>query len=136
MVANNDKRKKKSKYFVTYVSKILKNISPTNGITNDAKQQLNGLLCYFATRLSNLSTDLTLSSNKRTISIKEVSAAAKLCFNGDLLEKALEHANKAVKTYTENKKNPSKDQKSLIINYKSNYKKILNRKNKIQNLNP
>ena len=40
------RKKKKTRYFESYIYKILKKISNTNGITSNAKQQLNSVICF------------------------------------------------------------------------------------------
>ena len=49
---SNDKvsvnKKKKTRLFETYISKVLKQITDKNGITSNCKQQLNSALCIIA----------------------------------------------------------------------------------------
>ena len=65
-------KKKKSRFFEIYIPKILKNISDTNGITNNAKQQFNSVLCFLTKIISSKAYELTILANKKTISEKEV----------------------------------------------------------------
>ena len=65
-------KKKKIRYFETYISKILKTITDDNGITVNAKQQLNSAICLVAKYLGDKSRDLVVISKKKTMSIKQI----------------------------------------------------------------
>jgi len=41
-------KKKKTRYFETYISKVLKQVSEKNGITSNSKKQLNRMVCIVA----------------------------------------------------------------------------------------
>ena len=58
---NKNCKKKKSHMFEIYISKVLKQISTTNGITNNAKQQLNSAICHILKYIS--SVDVQQSVN-------------------------------------------------------------------------
>jgi len=77
-------KKKRSRFFETYISKVLKHVAPSNGITANSKQQLNSAVCIIARRLSNIATHLTQISKKKTLSEKEVANATKIILPGEL----------------------------------------------------
>ena len=65
-------KKKKTRFFETYIAKVLKQVSETNGITSNAKQQLNSILCIISKIISTSVTNLTEIAKKKTLSEKEV----------------------------------------------------------------
>ena len=94
------KNKKRFRYFDTYISKLLKFQSSDNGITNDARQQMNSVLIMLSEIMSNLALELTNMSGKKTLSHKEVHNATKILLNGDLARHALTEGEKAVESFT------------------------------------
>ena len=88
-------KKKKSHMFETYISKVLKQISSSNGITNNAKQQLNSVLCFISKHISLLTYKLTSAGKRKTISLKEVENALNIVLSGKLLENALKEGHKS-----------------------------------------
>ena len=57
--------KKRNHFFEIYISKVLKQISPQNGITLNAKQQLNSFLCILLKEISSMVSELTKISKKK-----------------------------------------------------------------------
>lgn len=88
-------KKKKSHMFETYISKVLKQISQTNGITNNAKQQLNSVLCFISKHISLLTYKLNSAGRRKTISLKEIENALNIVLSGKLLENALKEGHKS-----------------------------------------
>ncbi len=95
-------KRKKFRYFDSYISKVLKEVSAESGITNNAKQQLNSVLIMFSKTIANNSLDLTELSGKKTLSEKEVACAVQILLTGDLERHAIEQGDKAVKSYNTN----------------------------------
>ncbi len=95
-------KKKKFRYFDSYISKVLKEVSAESGITNNAKQQLNSVLIMFSKTIANNSLELTELSGKKTLSEKEVSCAVQILLSGDLKAHAIEQGENAIKKYLEN----------------------------------
>ena len=89
-------KKKKSRFFETYISKVLKQVSGNNGITSNSKQQLNSALCIITKTISNMVVRLTEIARKKTISDKEVSNAVRILFSGDLAENSIREGTKSV----------------------------------------
>lgn len=83
-------KKKKNRFFETYIIKCLKNCSSENGITANAKQQLNSVLCSLAREFSDKAIQLTILSKKKTLSEKEVQNAIKSSITNILYSNFLE----------------------------------------------
>ena len=66
-------KRKKTRFFETYISKVLKGLS-TNGITSNARQQLNSALCIITRKIASMSIHLTRMAKKKTLSEKEEQA--------------------------------------------------------------
>lgn len=94
---------KKARFYESYVSRLLKNVRENNGVTGNARQQTNSVLCYLTEIIANKAKQLTLISNRRTISCCEVSNAVLLCFPGNLGSDAKEAMRLAVETYDTSK---------------------------------
>lgn len=93
-------KKKKTRFFETYITKLLKQISETNGITSNAKQQLNSALCSIAKLISSTVIYLTEIARKKTISDKEVKNALRIVLNGELSKNAVLQGQKAVDKFS------------------------------------
>jgi hypothetical protein len=93
-------KKKKNRYFETYISKVLKSITEDNGITINAKQQLNSALCLISKYLALKSRELVFISKKKTMSIKQISNAVKLTLSETFSESVIRHAERAVNQFT------------------------------------
>lgn len=112
----NIAKKKKSRFFETYISKVLKQVSDKNGITSNSKQQLNSALCIVARTISLMTTRLTEIAKKKTMSDKEVSNAIRVLFSGDLAENSIREGVKSVDKFSaESSKGSSRQGKAGII---------------------
>lgn len=78
------KNKRKTRYFDMYIVKLLKIISPFHSLTNNAKKQLNSVMCILATIIHERCIKILLTSQKKTISVREISCAVKLTFTENL----------------------------------------------------
>ena len=74
-------KKKRPRFFELYIGKVLKNISDTNGIANNPKQQLNSILTHIANIISDKTEYLTRIAQKKTISVKEISKRNQTMFS-------------------------------------------------------
>ena len=108
----NLSKKKKFRYYDSYISKVLKEVSKESGITNNAKQQLNSILITFARKIAENALELTEISGKRTLSDKEVSSAVQILFGGELKSHALTEGEKAVQTFVDNDKEKGSSRQS------------------------
>ena len=77
-------KKKRTRFYEIYLTKLLKQISGENGITSNSKQQLNSILCSTTRLISTRVNDLTEMAKKKTMSDKEVVNALHVLFPGDL----------------------------------------------------
>ena len=108
---NSDKnKKKKTRYFETYISKVLKQVSDKNGITSNSKQQLNSMVCIIAKEISSTVILLTEIAKKKTLSHKEVSNAISILFSGDLAANSIREGVKSVEK-SQNKKSNNQSSK-------------------------
>jgi histone H3/H4 len=113
-------KKKKSRLFETYISKVLKNISSeqSNGLASNSKQQLNAALCIIAREIACTVNTLTEIAGKKTLFDKEVSNAIRIVLPEDLAFGANKYSRKAHERFTsEGSKNDgsSRQAKSGII---------------------
>ena len=115
---NNGKhRKKKFRFYDSYIPKILKQSFDNNGITSDARQQLNSILIIFSKQISNIANELTLIAKKKTISEKEIKSAVMVYLTGELQLHAITEGEKAVQEFSKNinNKGSSRQTKAGII---------------------
>ena len=91
--------KKKSHYFELYITRVMKQISDTNTLTLNAKQQLNNFICIFINRLSSDIHKLLEFVNRKICTTKEVSSILHIILKGQLLENCILEGEKAVETY-------------------------------------
>ena len=110
-------KKKKYHFFETFISKVLKQVSSSSGITSNAKQQLNSALIILSKKISSIVVNLTEISKKKTISEKEVINALSIIINGDLLSKSIYEGKKALSNFNdlEKTKGSSRQNKAGII---------------------
>lgn len=109
-------KKKKSRFFETYISKVLKQVADKNGITSNSKQQLNSALCIVARTISLVVTRLTEIAKKKTMSDKEVANTVRILFSGDLAENSIREGVKSVEKFSaEASKGSSRQGKAGII---------------------
>ena len=105
---NSNTKRKKTRFFEIYISKIIRNISDNCGITSNAKQQFNSVLCIIAKIISDKTFSLLEISNKKTISEKEVFNSLIIILSDQICKNANIHGQKAIDKFTENKKNKLK----------------------------
>ena len=109
-------KKKKSRFFETYISKVLKQVADKNGITSNSKQQLNSALCVVARTISLMVVRLTEIAKKKTMSDKEVANAVRVLFSGDLANNSIREGTKSVAKFSaESSKGSSRQGKAGII---------------------
>tara|TARA_B100000073_G_scaffold348353_1_gene366644 strand:+ start:2418 stop:3569 length:1152 start_codon:yes stop_codon:yes gene_type:complete len=105
-------KKKKFRYYDSYISKVLKEISSESGITNNAKQQLNSILICFSKIIANNAIELTELAGKRTLSEKEVSSAVQILLSGELKDHAISEGNSSIEKFTNNTKDKGSSRQS------------------------
>jgi histone H3/H4 len=106
------KKKKCNHQFEIYISKLLKDINPKNGITSNGKQQLNSALCIILRKICSIITELTTFAKKKTISDKEIRNAIKIIFSEQLAKNSITQAENSIIKYRENKCNSNSNNQS------------------------
>ena len=120
-------RKKSSRVFETYISKILKTISSSNGITANSKQQTNSVLSAVSKLICEKVFILTEISKKKTISDKEIRNSIKILFPTKLANSIIENGDIAIDNFNnkELSKGVSRQDKACIIFPPSQSEKFL-----------
>ena len=110
-------RKKKTRMFETYMLKIIKKISETNGVTNNAKQQLNSIVGSLAKLIADTAINLTQISKKKTMSEKEVTNAVKIILPSDFSKNIMIISENCIKKYNsaENMKSSRQEKAGIIF---------------------
>ena len=109
--------KRKSQYFLSYISPVLKNICDKSGITKDAKIHLNKCFIIISRNIAEITLKLAINGNRKTVSKKNVLSAIGLFLTGDLYKNSLKEADEALYNFNKNKdhKKSSRQSKSAII---------------------
>lgn len=92
-------KKKKSRFFETYISKLINVHFRNKSITTSAKQQLNNFLCTVARQICDRCERMTILSKKKTISFQEVSSAVSTLFPPTLAENSVKFSNQSAVTF-------------------------------------
>ena len=110
-------KKKKTRFFETYISKVLKQVSDSNGITSNSKQQLNSALCLISRMIATTVITLTEMAKKKTMSEKEIKNAILIVLPAKLSANAIIEGQKAVLSFgnVDNVKGTSRQEKAGII---------------------
>ena len=109
-------KRKKTRYFETYISKTLKNVSENHGITANAKQQLNSAVCTITKILADTAIHLTVISKKKTMSEKEIANSVKLIIPSLLVETISRQAEESLDRFkTVDTKHTSRQDKAGIL---------------------
>ena len=104
---NNHKailKKKKTRYFETYITRVLKKISNSNGVTANSKQQLNSILCHISKILCKHIHSLTEIAKKKTISEKEVKNSINIIIPENLAICVIKAAEQTVESFEKENK--------------------------------
>ena len=94
------KTKKQFRYFDSYLPTLLRTDHPDNGLTTNARQQLNSCLCYLAKSLSSDAKNLAQIANKRTIAESDILATAELRFSNPMFIEVMKANTDAVTNFT------------------------------------
>lgn len=96
---NVHRKKKRSRFFESYITKILHQVSPENKINTNAKQQLNTALCHICRMICDQSLKLSEFASKKTVDIDEISNSLAIVLSGELLKHCIKEGDNAVKRY-------------------------------------
>ena len=105
MINTNHKmncKKKKTRFYEIYITKLLKQVSPENGITSNSKQQLNSILCSITRLISTRVNELTEIAKKKTMSEKEVINTLYILFPIELAKGMVAMCDQSVENYGSN----------------------------------
>lgn len=120
-------KRKRVRYFEIYISRVLRKVSENNGITADARQQLNNILCIIAKLVSDRVLALTEIAKKKTISEKEVMNALHITLPFELGEATSQAGQLAVERFDslDTTKGVSRQERAGIIFPPSTVEKYL-----------
>jgi histone H3/H4 len=107
--------KKKNHFFEIYISKVLKQVSPDNGITSNAKQQLNSFLCILLKEITTIVSELTIISKRKTISLKEIKNALNVILFGELLSCCMKEGERACDAFSIETKGSKHSRANIIF---------------------
>ena len=108
-------KKKRFRFFDTYIGNLLKEINSEKGITANTRQQLNSVLKYVTEILANKSRDITIKTSKRTVSDAEVLTATRLSFEGEFLEDMETKIKDSLDKYSDSEKTGSKQNRAGLV---------------------
>ncbi len=91
--------KKRTRFYEIYITKLLKQVSSENGITSNAKQQLNSILCVISKLISTNVNEFTKIAKKKTISEKEVINALRILFSIDFSKSMVSMCEEGIKNF-------------------------------------
>jgi histone H3 len=91
--------KKRTRFYEIYITKLLKQVSSENGITSNAKQQLNSILCVISKLISTNVNEFTKIAKKKTISEKEVINALRILFSRDFSKSMVSMCEEGIKNF-------------------------------------
>ena len=101
---NNNTLKKMSKkqfrFYNSYISKLLKSTYPDHGLTTNARQQLNSVVCYLSKQITDDVETFIKVSGKRTISDSDVLSIAEIKLPKEMYEKVVKKNKDAMNKFT------------------------------------
>ena len=93
--------KKQFRFYNSYISKLLKRRYPEHGLTTNARQQLNSVLCYLSKQIANDVKSFIKVSGKRTISNSDILSIAEIKLSKELYEKVVKNNKIAITKFTD-----------------------------------
>ena len=84
-----------TKWFYEYVYKVLKQVHPDTGITENARSLLNRFLLILSKKISIMANELR-NDGQHTISSREIQTATRMILSGNLIKHAVSEGTKAV----------------------------------------
>ena len=111
-------KKKHFRYFESYIPKFMKQYFDENGLTLNAKKQLNSALCFVSENIANKAKTLTSNVNKKTISHEDVLTASELTLSDELFVKVMQRNTEAITQFISNsdtKKGESRQAKAGLV---------------------
>jgi len=93
------RRRRQIRWFQDSSFKVLKQVSPDTGITTDVMSQLSFFLYEFGKIISSRATSLSDTAGTKTVSARDVQAAVRLTYPGEMSKHAVAEGTKAVTKY-------------------------------------
>eukprot|EP01088_Endostelium_zonatum_P012700 TRINITY_DN2696_c0_g2_i1.p1 TRINITY_DN2696_c0_g2~~TRINITY_DN2696_c0_g2_i1.p1 ORF type:complete len:182 (+),score=70.95 TRINITY_DN2696_c0_g2_i1:137-682(+) len=93
------KLKKKYESYSTFIYKVLKQVHPDTGISNNAMNIMNSFVNDIFERIANEAGKLARYNRRSTISSREIQTAVRLLLPGELAKHAVSEGTKAVTKY-------------------------------------
>ena len=104
------------KNYEQYLPKLLKQVSPSSGITSNSKQQLGSALCYITKIISDTVFELISIANKRTISDKEIIKSINILFPKELAKTVVDMCKQSIENFSKiNELGVTKQDRSGIV---------------------
>merc|ERR1719436_1655940 len=98
-VMTRRKAKKRTQSFALHIYKVLKQIHPDVGISKRGMNIMNSFMNDIFDRMATEATKLLRSTQKRTLTSREIETAARLMLPGELSKHAVSEGTKAVTKY-------------------------------------
>ena len=111
-------KKKHFRYYESYIPKFMKQNFNDNGLTLNAKKQLNSALCFVSEQISTKAKTMTRVVNKKTISHEDVLVACELSMTDSLFVDVMKRNTEALAAYATNsdsKKGESRQAKAGLV---------------------
>lgn len=93
------KPRKRKESYSTYIYKILKQVHPDVGMSNESMKIMNSFVLDVFDRIAGEAQKLAADNNSQTVSAKEIQTAVTLLLPGELARHAVSEGTKAVSKY-------------------------------------
>ncbi|XP_057302212.1 late histone H2B.L4-like [Hydractinia symbiolongicarpus] len=93
------KPRKRKESYSTYIYKILKQVHPDVGMSNESMKIMNSFVLDVFDRIAGEAHKLAADNNSQTVSAKEIQTAVTLLLPGELARHAVSEGSKAVSKY-------------------------------------
>lgn len=87
-------------HYERYIYKVLKQVHPDTGISQDALLEINAIIIFITRRIADRVRLLLIRNKKVTISSREVQTAVRLALPGEIAKHAVSEGAKAITKYT------------------------------------
>ncbi|KAJ3325262.1 histone H2B [Blyttiomyces sp. JEL0837] len=101
--ASKVKKKTRKETYSSYIYKVLKQVHPDTGISNQAMSIMNSFVNDIFERIASESSKLAAYNKRSTISSREIQTAVRLILPGELAKHAVSEGTKAVTKYQSSK---------------------------------
>ncbi len=82
-----------------YIRKVLKQVHPDQGISSEANGVMEALINDTIKNIMDASNSLAVTSSRKTVDDRNIQAAVRVCFPGELAKHAVSEGNKAVRKF-------------------------------------